>query len=218
MYFVVSDKLYLSLILLSYPRCLQTCSMYVFCGGAGLGRVLEVQRGMNIFSVWDAAERFRLRPEAGIVPVSRSDLNSEWLGVRRWSSVCLVVSFWGGKLKQRLSQFIERVVGGGGEGGMKCTLFFLYLGFNLLNISKSAASDSSVCGSSMSSFSSALPSKTADIFSTSLKQLTQVPEWKRFKKRGRKNCYCLLLSYIQAVWIWSVIIHFLIIRVVTRTL
>lgn len=40
------------------------------------------------------------------------------------------------------------MVGGGGEGGMKCTLFFLYLGFNLLNISKTAAPDSSVCGSS----------------------------------------------------------------------
>ena len=35
----------------------------------------------------------------------------------------------------------------GREGGMKCTLFFLYLGFNLLNISKTAAPDSSVRGS-----------------------------------------------------------------------
>lgn len=33
MYSVVSDGPFLSLILLSYPRCLQTCSMYVFCGG-----------------------------------------------------------------------------------------------------------------------------------------------------------------------------------------
>lgn len=32
----------------------------------------------------------------------------------------------------------------GREGGMKCT-FFLYLGFNLLNISKTAAFNSSVC-------------------------------------------------------------------------
>lgn len=35
-YLVISDKsFYLCIILLSYPRCLQTCSMYVFWGGRG---------------------------------------------------------------------------------------------------------------------------------------------------------------------------------------
>lgn len=43
-------KLYLSLILLSYPRCLQTCSMYVFLwGGGGWGRGRVEMR----FVEWD---------------------------------------------------------------------------------------------------------------------------------------------------------------------
>lgn len=61
MYFVVSDKLYLSLILLSYPRCLQTCSMYVFCGGFwGSGdKHIQCVRHCRKMS-------FRLRTQAGI--------------------------------------------------------------------------------------------------------------------------------------------------------
>lgn len=56
MYYVVYDQLNLSLILLSYPRCLQTCSMYVFCGGLGV-------LGQRPIYMGDAAARHRLRRE-----------------------------------------------------------------------------------------------------------------------------------------------------------
>lgn len=157
MYSVVSDKLYLSLILLSYPRCLQTCSMYVFCEG-----VSGVQ-GTNIIQCvrhWKAVIETRGRNRL-IWTVNDWTFNTDPRCVL-WSHS-----------EVGLSQFIERVVGGGGEGGMKCTLFFLYLGFNLLNISKTAAPGSSVCGSSFVLPSKAHCAHPGGIFPTSLKQLTQ---------------------------------------------
>ena len=92
----------------------------------------------------------------------------------------------------------------GREGGMKCTLFFLYLGFNLLNISKTAAPDSSVRGSR---FVPSTLQSNAHCTSSEISETTDTTSTGAHKVKGEtygtfKDTSCVITFKIKAVTIY----------------
>lgn len=114
MYFVVSDEFYLSLILLSYPRCLQTCSMYVFSWGhsGSWGQTLRTRNAAESCNPVD-----RNLPCKWSCFAFQSVSKCEIMDIQYWFLLCIVVSFWGGimKLFHSLSKRSRRKRRGGNE-------------------------------------------------------------------------------------------------------